>query len=93
MLRRLGYTPQRPRPSHEGGDKDAQESFTVNLPVTLADEQRAHPAVKVELWSSDEHRVGLQLIVRLVWAPKGERPEAVVRPRYEWLYVVAFVHP
>lgn len=27
VLRRPGYTPQRPRPSHEGGDKDAQESF------------------------------------------------------------------
>ncbi len=27
VLRRLGYTPQRPRPSHEGGDEAKQESF------------------------------------------------------------------
>lgn len=27
VLRRIGYTPKRPRPSHEGGDKDAQEDF------------------------------------------------------------------
>lgn len=27
VLRRIGYTPQRPRPSHEGGDKQKQEDF------------------------------------------------------------------
>lgn len=70
-----------------------RRAFQQNLPVTLADEQRAYPAAKGELWSSDEHRVGLQPILSVVWAPRGERPEAVVRPRYEWLYVVAFVHP
>lgn len=41
----------------------------------------------------DEHRIGLQPILRTVWAPKGKRPTAVVRPRYEWLYVAAFVRP
>ena len=41
----------------------------------------------------DEHRVGLIPILRRVWAPRGKRPRAVVRPRYEWLYLVAFVHP
>lgn len=41
----------------------------------------------------DEHRVGLKPILRRVWAPRGERPKAVVRPRYEWLYVAAFVRP
>lgn len=41
----------------------------------------------------DEHRVGLIPVLRRVWAPRGRRPRAVVRPRYEWLYLVAFVHP
>lgn len=41
----------------------------------------------------DEHRVGLIPILRRVWAPRGKRPRAVVRPRYEWLYLVGFVHP
>lgn len=41
----------------------------------------------------DEHRVGLKPILRRVWARKGERPVARVRPRYEWLYVYAFVGP
>lgn len=41
----------------------------------------------------DEHRVGLKPIIRRVWARKGERPRVRVRPRYEWLYVYAFVCP
>lgn len=41
----------------------------------------------------DEHRIGLIPILRRVWAPRGKRPRAVVRPRYEWLYLLAFVHP
>lgn len=41
----------------------------------------------------DEHRVGLKPILRRVWARKGQRPQVMVRPRYEWLYVYAFVCP
>lgn len=41
----------------------------------------------------DEHRVGLIPILRVVWAKRGRRPTAVVRPRYEWLYLAGFVHP
>jgi transposase len=31
--------------------------------------------------------------VRRVWAPRGRRPVALGHPRYEWLYVTAFVAP
>jgi hypothetical protein len=41
----------------------------------------------------DEHRVGLRPILRRVWAARGQRPVAIVRPRYEWTYVYAFVRP
>jgi hypothetical protein len=41
----------------------------------------------------DEHRVGLKPILRRVWAPRGQRPRAVVRPRYQWEYVYGFVQP
>lgn len=41
----------------------------------------------------DEHRIGLKPILRKVWAKRGQRPVAVVRPRYEWLYVYGFVRP
>jgi hypothetical protein len=41
----------------------------------------------------DEHRIGLQPIVRRVWAPRGQRPVALVQPRYRWRYLSGFVHP
>jgi len=47
----------------------------------------------VELWAMDEHRVGLKPILRRVWALRGQRPRAVVRPRYQWEYVYGFVQP
>ncbi len=52
-----------------------------------------HPAATVTLWAEDEHRLGLLPLVRRVWAPKGQRPIAPVRRRYEWLYVYGFVRP
>lgn len=41
----------------------------------------------------DEHRVGLLPIVRRVWAPRGQRPVAPVQTRYQWRYLVGWVHP
>lgn len=41
----------------------------------------------------DEHRLGLKPILRRVWARRGRRPVVAVRPRYEWLWVYAFVRP
>jgi hypothetical protein len=55
--------------------------------------QHAPPDATVELWAEDEHRVGLKPILRRVWARRGQRPRALVRPRYEWEYVYGFVQP
>ena len=54
---------------------------------------RPHPEAAVELRAQDEARIGLVPIVRRVWAPRGKRPVALGRRRYEWVYVYAFVHP
>ena len=53
----------------------------------------AHPTSAVEVWATDEHRLGLLPVVRRVWAPRGRRPTAWVRRRYQWLYVYGFVRP
>lgn len=47
----------------------------------------------VEVWATDEHRLGLKPVRRRVWAPCGKRPIALGRHRYQWLYVTAFVQP
>jgi len=55
--------------------------------------RQAHPAAAITLWAEDEHRLGLLPVVRRVWAPRGRRPTAWVRRRYQWLYVYALVRP
>jgi hypothetical protein len=45
------------------------------------------------VWAEDEARLGLKPILRRVWAKRGQRPLAVVEPRYEWLYTYGFVQP
>ena len=51
------------------------------------------PGAVVEIWATDEHRIGLKPITRGVWAPIGKRPVAVGHHRFEWLYVTGFVEP
>lgn len=53
----------------------------------------AFPDATVEVWATDEHRIGLKPLVRRVWTLPGQRPLAPVQPRYQWRYLVAFVHP
>src|SRR5260370_35848023 len=61
------------------------------LPEQVEAVRAAHPQACVELWSMDEHRIGLKPILRRVWGPKGATVKAPVRPRYQWMYVFAFV--
>ena len=53
----------------------------------------AHPAAAVEVWAHDQARRGLKPIVRRVWSPRGQRPAARGRHRYQWTYAYGFVHP
>lgn len=55
--------------------------------------EEAHPASAVELWSFDEHRIGLLPIARRVWAKRGSHPTRTVETRYQWLYLYGFVQP
>ena len=53
----------------------------------------ALPAAQVELWATDEHRIGLKPLLRRIWAPIGQRRIATVQHRFAWRYLVGFVHP
>ncbi|HYU75779.1 MAG TPA: hypothetical protein VEL31_24160 [Ktedonobacteraceae bacterium] len=63
------------------------------LPEELEAIQQAHPQARIELWSSEEHRIGLKPILRRVWVRKGCRVKAMVAPRYQWMDLYAFVEP
>lgn len=53
----------------------------------------AFPHAQVELWATDQHRIGLKPLLRRIWAPIGQRPVATMQPRFSWRYLVGFVHP
>jgi len=55
--------------------------------------KEAYPTAKVELWCTDEQRLGLKPIVRKAWSPIGQRPPVKVHQRYRWTYLYAFAHP
>ena len=63
------------------------------LPECKAELERRYLDAQVEVWSFDEHRLGLKPIIRKIWAPVGQRPIAEVDHRYEWTYLYGFVHP
>jgi hypothetical protein len=63
------------------------------LPEELDKLHQAYREAQIELWCQDEHRIGLKPILRRVWARIGSRVRAVVRQRYQWMYLYGFVQP
>ncbi len=55
--------------------------------------QQAFPHASVELWATDQHRVGLKPILRRVWVRKGSRPRVAVQHRFQWLYLYIMYNP
>src|SRR3954470_20376939 len=81
-----------PPPSGRGHARGAR-GLQKKLAQAVAEARAQHPDKPVEVWATDEHRIGLKPIIRRVWAPQGQRPIALGHHRYKWLYVTAFVQP
>jgi hypothetical protein len=92
-LRRLGARLRMPRPRHVHADPQAQADFKQRLRPLLREVATAFPQASVELWALDEHRIGLKPILRKVWSLGDQRQLAPIQHRYEWRYLVGFVHP
>src|SRR6185503_12185405 len=82
---RARATRRRRRPSRKLSIKKLDE--------VVAEEAARRPDLPVEVFATDEHRLGLKPVLRRVWAPKGQRPIALGHHRYKGLYVTAFVQP
>lgn len=67
--------------------------LSKKLPERVREIREENPRSEVEVWAQDEMRLGLKPVVRRVWAPRGQRPKARFRRRYEWLYLYGFVRP
>ncbi len=80
--------PDDPEPAAEprrGGDARGAGGVQEKLAEAVAEEAERHPGAVVEVFATDEHRVGrarsrgdigLKPILRRVWAPRGQRPVA-----------------
>ncbi len=79
--------------SGEATTPDGGAGHSINLEDIVAEEAERHPERQVEVFASDEHRLGLKPVTRRVWAPVGKRPVAPGHHRFDWLYVTAFVSP
>ena len=92
-LKRLRYRLRSPRPQHGEADLQEQEAWKKKLAQQTARVQAEHPEADVEVWTMDEHRLGLKPVLRDVWVPEGEQPIAQVNWRFQWLWLYGFVHP
>jgi transposase len=92
-LRRLGARLRAPRPRHVRAEPQAQAEFKQRVRPLLREVATAYPHSIVELWTVDEHRIGLKPILRKVWSLDTQRPTAPVQHRYDWRYLVGVVHP
>jgi hypothetical protein len=84
---------QAPRPKNPRPASPEEAAAFKKLADAVAGEAARHPGTKIEVFATDEHRIGLKPVTRGVWAPIGERPTAHGRHRSDWLYVTAFVSP
>jgi len=49
--------------------------------------QKRHLDGDVEVWTMDEHRVGLKSIIRRMWVDEWTVPVANVNWRFKWLWL------
>src|SRR3954467_8746124 len=93
-LKAIDWSVQKPRPRHPAAATPEERARHLKkLATVVAEEAAKHPDTPVEVWATDEHRIGLKPIIRRVWAPQGQRPTPLGPHRYKWLYVTAFVQP
>ena len=54
---------------------------------------KQNPSSDVEVWSMDEHRLGLKSVLRREWVDEFSNATAQVNWRFQWLWLYGFVHP
>ena len=83
-----------PRPEHKESDiRRTCRNGKKNLRRFVLKIKKENPESDVEVWSMDEHRLGLKPILRREWVDEFSNANAVVNWRFQWLWLYGFVHP
>ena len=93
ILKQLDWSLKLPRPSHQQSDSQEQQQWKKKLNEEVEKVQKEHPDADVSVWSQDEHRIGLQPVMRRIWVEWGQQPIAIVNWKREWSWLYAFVEP
>ena len=93
ILKQLDFSLKVPRPSHQQSDSQEQQQWKKKLGEEVEKVQKEHPDADVSVWSQDEHRIGLQPVMRRIWVELGQQPVAIVNWKREWSWLYAFVEP
>ncbi|NEQ15515.1 MAG: IS630 family transposase [Moorea sp. SIO3E2] len=92
-LKQMEFRLRVPRPQHQHSDEHEQEVWKKKLRDEVNRVQMQYHDADVEIWCQDEHRIGLQPVMRRVWVELGETAIARVNWKREWLWLYAFVQP
>ncbi len=60
----MRYKLRSPRPEHEKADPIEQQKWKKKLPLVVEKVQLDHATADVEVWTMDEHRLGLKPVLR-----------------------------
>ena len=94
LLRKLSFRRLSVRPQHPQGKAEEQAVFSAVSPSCMTAALPLEAAGRpVEVWFTDEARVGQHGTLTRVWAKRGSRPRAPRDRRYEWAYLFGAVCP
>ena len=93
-LKALGWSLPRPRPRNpKSATAEEAAALKESWRTSSPRKRLPTPARRSRCSAPCEHRLGLQPVLRSVWAPRGQRPIALGHHRFRWLHVTAFVGP
>ena len=92
-LKQMEFRLRVPRNEHHEVDLEVQEEWQKKLAQEVETVQTAHPDATVEIWAEDEHRIGMQPVMRRMWVGINDMPIAKVNWKREWSWLYAFVQP
>src|SRR4028119_1538207 len=87
-LKSMKFRLRVPRPEHQQSDlRRTCRNGKKNLGRFVKKIKKENPSSDVEVWSMDEHRLGLKPVLRREWVDEFSNATAVVNWRFQWLWL------